>query len=406
MSRLEFINAYVDQANTSSDLISLLTHIPLSALQTFIKHHVQHSSDISINRMYHDALPMDTILPHDLIQNILSFDHLSIAQRAVSKTFKRLSDKNEAIEWKQREKIIHDPQYEFKIDFQTGTRWAVHSNSQQSDGEEDAINTGGKRQLDLDNALKQCQNRDILLLYDGEHIINSQLLFRIQNHSLSFIGMGDNVILNVVWDSSISHCIRQANMYFRNVHIKTDDTPLNFELTCSHLWMEQCTMPDAFIEILGSSLHLKRCYFDGHGTQLNGCIEIWLHKLQENTVEIIGCTFTNYGSLELSTLLENPVIEIYTCNDGHSIDLTNIAEESIKFVGNIFSNNKGRSIVFTDNNDPDSQERKENHNTLMQSDIVSIHHNIFKNKNGRVNKEYALDEKPNPNQIALGINGY
>eukprot|EP01083_Nonionella_stella_P314084 1130142_1 len=102
MSRLDLINSYVDQAQASSDLISLFPHIPLAALQAFIKQHVQHSSDVSINRIYHHVIPIDAILPHDLIQNILSFDHLSIAHGAVSKTFKRLSDKNDAIELKQR----------------------------------------------------------------------------------------------------------------------------------------------------------------------------------------------------------------------------------------------------------------------------------------------------------------
>eukprot|EP01083_Nonionella_stella_P104969 301502_1 len=100
MSQLDYINSYVDQAQTSSDLVSFIPHIPLIALQTFIKHHVEHSSDILINQIYRDVLPIDTILPDDLLQNILSFDHLSIAQRTVSKTFKRLSDKNNLIQLK------------------------------------------------------------------------------------------------------------------------------------------------------------------------------------------------------------------------------------------------------------------------------------------------------------------
>eukprot|EP01083_Nonionella_stella_P098047 275632_1 len=96
MSRLDSINAYVDQAKSSSDLISLITHIPLAAVQTFIKHHVQHS---------------------------------------------RLADKNDLIEFKQRNRIILDPQYEFKIDFQSGTRWVVHPNTHPLNGEELAINS-------------------------------------------------------------------------------------------------------------------------------------------------------------------------------------------------------------------------------------------------------------------------
>eukprot|EP01083_Nonionella_stella_P156884 508576_1 len=412
MSRLEFINAYVDQANTSSDLISLLTHIPLSALQTFIKHHVQHSSDISINRMYHDALPMDTILPHDLIQNILSFDHLSIAHGAVSKTFKRLSDKNDLIQLKQRNRIILDPQYELNIDFQSGTRWIVYPNEPQLTGEERAINRREQRPFDLENALKQYQNDDILLLYDGEHIITSELLFG--NNSLSLMGMGDNVIVKLKNDYSCVTYLQQGTMYFKNVHLKRDDS-IRLQVTKNcHLWMEQCTLSDICITSSHShegSLHLKSCYFDGQGLPQDICIELLLDLLQ-TTIEIIGCTFTNCGDIvtlpgpkEEECGEEYPVIEIYNCY--HSIDKMNIAQEGIKMVGNIFSNNKGRSVVFADDYEADSQERKENYNNFMQSNIVRIHHNIFRNKNGRVKKETSdLNETPNPNQIALGIHTY
>eukprot|EP01083_Nonionella_stella_P187238 687482_1 len=161
---LDSIISYVEKSQTSSDLIKLIPYIPLTALQTFVKHHVHNSSNVLINQMYHDALPMDNILPHDLIQNILSFDCLSIAPRAVSKTFKRLSDKNDLIELKQRNKIIQDPQYEFKIDFQSGSRWVVDTKRHQLSDEE--LANGYKGPLNLDNALTQCQNEDILLLYD------------------------------------------------------------------------------------------------------------------------------------------------------------------------------------------------------------------------------------------------
>eukprot|EP01083_Nonionella_stella_P088943 248106_1 len=408
MSQLDYINSYVDQAQTSSDLVSFIPHIPLIALQTFIKHHVQHSSYTLINRIYHDALPIDGILPDDLIQNILSFDHLSIAQRAVSKTFKRLSDTNDLIQMKQRNKIVHDPQYEFNIDFQSGTRWVVQpiANMHQF-----VMNNGDEGPLDLENALKQCQNEDILLLYDGEHSINSDLLFRY--HSLSLIGMGDNVIVKVK-NNDVESCVvpLQGRIYFNNVHLTLNgddsdpDDYLYLEIDIGHLWMEQCTLSCVLFGFARGSLHLKSCCFDGQGLTQTMC-DITLAPSQ-NTVEIIGCTFTNCGDIiSLSdtdvdiSAKEHAVIEI-SVQSPSNLTKT-ITEESIKIVGNIFSNNKGRSVIYTDCNRGLSAERKRSHSMLMQSNIVSIHHNIFQNKNRRVKNETPLYEKTNPNQIAIGL---
>eukprot|EP01083_Nonionella_stella_P111652 327663_1 len=107
------------------------------------------------------------------------------------------------------------------------------------------------------------------------------------------------------------------------------------------------------IEVHQGSLHLKRCYFDGH--RCHRCIDCWL-KACRDTIEIVGCTFTNYGDIiklpdpeEGTDGEEYPVIEMFY--DEPSIDDIEEIAESIEIVGNIFSNNKGRSIVFTDNND-------------------------------------------------------
>eukprot|EP01083_Nonionella_stella_P196265 722304_1 len=67
-SRLDSIISYVEKAKTSSDLIKLIHYIPLTALQTFVKHHVHNSSNVLINQMYRDTLPMDHGETHADIQ--------------------------------------------------------------------------------------------------------------------------------------------------------------------------------------------------------------------------------------------------------------------------------------------------------------------------------------------------
>eukprot|EP01083_Nonionella_stella_P269340 911202_1 len=102
-SRRETILSFVNEA---TDLSALIKFIPLHLLQACAKRYVADASQSAIDEMYHIALPMDQIIPHDVIQNILSFNPLSLAQQAVCKSFKALSDKNAAIELKQRNQII------------------------------------------------------------------------------------------------------------------------------------------------------------------------------------------------------------------------------------------------------------------------------------------------------------
>eukprot|EP01083_Nonionella_stella_P086143 239120_1 len=403
-SMMETIISYVEQAETVSDLFSFIQHIPLTALQTFVKLHVQNSSNRLMNQMYHDALPIDTILSHDVMQHILSFNHLSIAQRAANKTLKQLSDKNDLIELKQRNKIIQDLRYEFKIDFQSGTHWVVRTNEHQLSAEE--LARGYKGPMDLDNALKQCQNEDVLLLYDGEHTLDSDFL--LGDDSLSFIGMSDNVIVkvteNMYW---YEHGIIK-NIYFKNIYLIND----RYKVESGDLWMEHCTIntidrwdsSHTLCQLDGGSLHMKNCYLDGDSLQeKQGTIGIWLNT-PHTQVEIIGCTFTNCGNIcNDDEVKEYPIIELFVSNK--RLDHKTLPR-SIEIVGNIFSNNKGRSIVFTDYNGARSQERKENHTILIQSHIASIHHNILQNANGRVDTATPMNEKPNPNQIALGIQSY
>eukprot|EP01083_Nonionella_stella_P100958 285528_1 len=105
-SQCQTILSFVNQATDASELIQLFSFIPLHLLQACVKRYVEDASQSAINKIYHNVLPMDQLIPHDVIQNILSFNPLSIAQQSVSKSFKALSDKNAAIELEQRNQII------------------------------------------------------------------------------------------------------------------------------------------------------------------------------------------------------------------------------------------------------------------------------------------------------------
>eukprot|EP01083_Nonionella_stella_P000171 515_1 len=126
--RRETILSFINEATDSSELIKLIRLIPLNSLQACVKHCVEEASLSVVNDIYHNVLPMDQTIPYDVIQNILSFNPFSVAQQAVCKSFKALSDKNASIELKLRNQIIQHPKFNFDIDFQSGTRWIVDPN--------------------------------------------------------------------------------------------------------------------------------------------------------------------------------------------------------------------------------------------------------------------------------------
>eukprot|EP01083_Nonionella_stella_P108413 315329_1 len=94
------------------------------------------------------------------------------------------------MELKQRNQIIQDPQFQFDMDFQTGTRWVVDTNKQYLNNEQLALRHKGP--LALRKALQQSQSKDVLLLSDGEYTIDCEELFGPKD--LSLIGIGDDVL--------------------------------------------------------------------------------------------------------------------------------------------------------------------------------------------------------------------
>eukprot|EP01083_Nonionella_stella_P188258 693476_1 len=115
------------------------------------------------------------------------------------------------MELKQRNQIIQDPQFQFDMDFQTGTRWVVDTNKQ---------TLGHKEPLALRQALQQSQSKDVLLISPGEYTIHCEELFGIDK-DLSLIGIGDDVVLKLESDiSNESYEMHRSQLFFKNIHLE------------------------------------------------------------------------------------------------------------------------------------------------------------------------------------------
>eukprot|EP01083_Nonionella_stella_P115339 341852_1 len=404
-SQRDMILSSVNQATDSSALINLIPFLPLHSLQTCAKQYIEDASQSAINKIYHNVIPLDQIIPPDVIQKILSFNPLSIAQQGVSKLFKELSNTNHLNQITQRNKVIQHPKFNFDIDFQTGTHWIVYPKRQQLTCDDRALEH--KEALDLEETFEQCQNEDVLLLYDGQHTIYNTLFC--SDKDLSLIGVGDNVVITIIDNDPNVYLARKRHL--KNVKVARDISISYFVIgEHGYLWMEQCKS-DMGIHVVGtpSFLYVKNCQFKNmlfknmlfkniqqHAINISVDIQEYAGE-----VMIVGSTFTGWGHLDNAKdqlFQEIPCICIETYFDTNWRDNQHKTNEII-IVGNIFSNNKGRSIVFQSMG-IDGSQRIKGVEAFLESRVL-VHSNISQNKNGTLKDQISPFQKHDPNQIDL-----
>eukprot|EP01083_Nonionella_stella_P077124 210414_1 len=417
MSRDAIIDQ-VDQATDPQELMKIiqsLPNFPINQLQTVVKDYIRNLSDNSIKTIYYHMTPIDEILPTDVMQEILSFNLYQ--HHLLSKNFKRLSERSQAKKLKQRNEIIENTT--FNIDFQTGTRWIVCVDPQRPQLNQDEIPSGCKGPVTLHDALEQCKIGDVLLLCDGEHTLippgtlrNPCDLFRC---SVSFIGIGKRVVVNLpVEDYTVSFVSQKV--YFKNIHLKQidiGDGSLSLAIADNgHLWIEQCTIEKLGIQFeslhrlhtdscINRSLHIKNCDIN---LRNNGTVPICINvDIVPRIVEIVGCTFTGCGFLDVVNKDDWGCIKLYYDRYRDNTHLP-----SVTIAGNIFSDNPGRSIVFGSHN-KSSRELRQRYdsfmNAVLRCNTVTIQHNIFQKRNGTVWQQIPPFETPNPDKIYLTISG-
>eukprot|EP01084_Bolivina_argentea_P057508 105080_1 len=94
---------HIDKAASINDIVQMLQFISLQAIKNTIKENIETMSSNEISNVFYSSLSIESILPIDLIQNIISFNNLSNI-KSVSKTFNQCYQKNKNIQSKQTEK--------------------------------------------------------------------------------------------------------------------------------------------------------------------------------------------------------------------------------------------------------------------------------------------------------------
>ena len=110
------LSQYIDTLHDFEAIASISSKLncpntkSVEALKTVIKNGLNHLDDKEIRRVFYESMPIDSILPIDVIQTILSFDQ-SIDADFVSRIFKECNAKNQAN--RERERIVAANEYEF-----------------------------------------------------------------------------------------------------------------------------------------------------------------------------------------------------------------------------------------------------------------------------------------------------
>ena len=85
---------HVNNAGNMQDLMPILNKcFDLNALKHIINERISTLNEKEINPIYYNSMPLDYVLPTDVLQHTLSFNHLEDIE-TVSKTFKQCMDKN------------------------------------------------------------------------------------------------------------------------------------------------------------------------------------------------------------------------------------------------------------------------------------------------------------------------
>eukprot|EP01083_Nonionella_stella_P207021 752467_1 len=95
----------INEATSLNDLIPLLKCIELDTMQNILTNQIQTMKSNQISNTYFSSLSIETVLPIDIIQHIISFNNISHI-KYVSKTFQNCYNNNQKIQLKQRKQQI------------------------------------------------------------------------------------------------------------------------------------------------------------------------------------------------------------------------------------------------------------------------------------------------------------
>ena len=320
------LNQYIDTLHDFETiaLISSKLNFPntksVEALKTVIKNELNHLDEKETRKIFYNSMPIDSILPIDVIQTALSFDQ-SIDADLVCKIFKECNAKNQA--YRERERIVAANEYKFKpiIKYDASTNKTRIVRNDGSLDEEDSY---------IRNAITNCNSGDILLV-EGQHEDESGDL-NIFGKAIQIIGKGDNAQFKF---EEIQ--IKECNLYFKNIQIQTYIIDI---WSNTSVWMENCTLKCTINLEEDSNLYLKSC------TSIISWPSLYIDPFS-NDVRVIGCRFIEHGVHHKRSCILIKNAEYYLSYEEKKEKEDKISV-SLECIGNLFKSKEGDSMAEYD----------------------------------------------------------
>ena len=351
------ISQHIDTLQCTDDIIPLLESLfdgyDIAPIRAIFKEQINKINEATISDTFYKHLPVDPILPLDVIQECLSFVPFNDIN-LVSKQFKELDTKNQAANERARLIAVNQQKFGPNIPFdnESNKKWIVRKLGALSSSEAEA---GYILASSLDFALAHCSSGDILQM-SGSHSCTRS---RIQHKKVSIIGVGD---VKIHFGASLG--IDDASLFLKNIELQS-----NMRIADGSVWIEKCRLVKP-IKFNKGALHIRDCVVNKRAS-----IHIFGKSSVRREVSVVNCLFQNECDDE------EPCIWIRSQQAWKPADLRSV---SLKCIGNIFHNKATYPIM-----DEDAEASVLN---LKQTVIAN---NILKGRNivDDADKIYCCDEE-------------
>eukprot|EP01083_Nonionella_stella_P142430 440697_1 len=215
------------------DIVTLLSMIPLSKIQTFLQQQILELNDNDIRKACFNILSINDTLPPDIVRHVLSFNTFphNSAINATNKQWNKCSAQIKAMQNREREQVVDN--YPIKYNEAVNNVWIVDPNRTQLTSDEIDANRKGPCS-NIQTSIERCQSGDKLLIHDGVYEVPQITIGK----SIQIVGVGDNVIFRNMVGEDVDNTLRFINnsiSYIENISFAVDSTVVDSDVDVSYL---------------------------------------------------------------------------------------------------------------------------------------------------------------------------
>lgn len=346
----KFIDMLCDQVERTSNydaLTRIMPHIGIDVteIQEMMKSKIRTLKTTDARNAVFNIMPMDSLLPIDTIQNILSFNHFS-EMRLISKSFKKLFDQNQDNMRRLRQRVVDEYSHHFSPDISqcaTGKAFVVLPDGEPlmecikelTIGKDIVITNNFKDSFEASEG-----TGDTIYVQSGCYELTDGLFIEDEDCQIIGVGEGVEIKFNFGFDQNGSlgdefgFTIRgKSNVLMKNISFTFGESETGIKVEGdSNLWIQSCEIHDClngiYMESSGTC-HVLSCKF------LSLDYGICIGSRGEDFANIIDCSFSGQNYCILTNSPVRCVGNFFKFNDRMIQFDPSVSNRSV-VVGNVF----------------------------------------------------------------------